>query len=38
MDYFCLFGISSQITCHTIIKTHTDSNQDITFVGIDVRT
>ena len=37
MNHFCLFGVSSQITGHTVIKTHTNSNQHITFIGIDIR-
>ena len=37
MDHFRLFGVSSQITGHTVVETHTDSNQYITFVSIDIR-
>ncbi len=37
VDYFCLFGIGSEIASHTVVKTHADSNQDIAFIGIDIR-
>ena len=37
MNHFCLFGISSQITGHTVVKTHPDSNQDITFISVHIR-
>ena len=38
MNDFCLTGICRQITCYTVVKTHTYSNQDITFIGFYIRT
>ena len=37
MNHFCLFGVCLQITCDTIVETHTDSDQHIAFVGLPVR-
>ena len=38
VNNLCLLGISIQITSNTVIKTHTDSNQYITFIGLDIGT
>ena len=37
MNHFCLLGISSKITCYTVIKTHSHSNKYIAFIGINIR-
>ena len=37
MNHFRLFGVSSQIASHTVVKAHTNGNQHIAFIGIDIR-
>ena len=36
MDNFCLLGILIDSTCHTVVKTHTDSQYHISLVSLDV--
>ena len=37
MNHFRLLGVRSQVSGHTVVKTHADSNQDITFIGVHIR-
>ncbi len=37
MDYLRLLGISVDVACYTVVETHTDSNEKVTLVGLDVR-
>ena len=37
VDNLCLLGISLQVAGYTVIETHTDSNQHVTFVCLAVR-
>ena len=38
VDDFRLLGVCIEITRYTVIETHTYSNQDITFIGLYIRT
>ena len=38
MDNLSLFGISGKIARHTVIKTHADSNEQVTLIGHHIRT
>ena len=37
MDHFGLFCISTQVTGHTVVKTHPHSDEYVTLIGVYVR-
>ena len=38
MDHFRLLGVCLQIASNTIVETHTDGDQHVTFIGLPIRT